>query len=372
MRPAMDPITAVTHADPYPYYADLVARRPLHHDATLGLWIAAGAAAVTAALTSTTCRVRPIAEPVPRALAGTPAGDVFGHLVRMNDGVAHARLKPAVAARVAALDPVVVATQATRWAQHLVETLAPLDPGRVTDVAFGLPVYVVASLLGVAPEALPSTAARTADLVGCLTPGATAEQLERGQVAVAHLVTDFAALLRREGLDAVVANTIGYLSQAYEATAGLIGNTLVALARHPEARERVRREPAFLFWVVREVARHDAPVQNTRRFLAEDAVVAGEAMRAGETVLVVLAAANRDPEANPDPGRFDPARRERRIFTFGLGAHACPGEAMATVIAQAGVAALLAAGVEPTRLAERITYRPAPNTRIPLFGGASA
>jgi len=59
-------------------------------------------------------------------------------------------------------------------------------------------------------------------------------------------------------------------------------------------------------------------------------------------VLVVLAAANRDPAANPEPARFDPLRRDRQAFTFGVGPHACPGEAMATAIAEAGVERLLA------------------------------
>jgi cytochrome P450 len=367
-----DPLTAVTHPDPYPYYADLVGRRPLHRDESLGLWVAAGAGAAAAVLTSQACRVRPIAEPVPRALIGSPAGDIFGHLVRMNDGVVHARLKPGVAARVAALDPGRVSEQSERAAQALADELAPAThPERLADFAFRLPAYAVGGLLGVEPAALPRTAARVGELVACLAPGATAEALERGRAAAGELVAQFAALLRRDGLDAIVANTIGYLSQAYEATAGLVGNTLVTLARGGDLRARVRAEPGLLPWIVREVARHDSPVQNTRRFLAEDAVVAGQAMRAGDAVLVVLAAANRDPAANPDPERFDPHRRERRIFTFGHGAHACPGEAMATAIAHAGVARLLAAGLEPARLAAGITYRPSVNTRVPRFPAAA-
>jgi cytochrome P450 len=360
----VDAIVAVTHPDPYPYYAELVARRPVHRDEMLGLWVAASAAAVKAVLTSESCRVRPAAEPVPRALAGSPAGDVFGHLVRMNDGAAHMRLKPGVAARVAAIDPARVVEQGTRWAEHLAGELEPVArPERLADFAFRLPVYVVAGVLGVAPDALPRVATWTGEFVGCLAPGATPEQLERGKAAAGHLASMVGALLKREGLDAAVANTVGYLSQAYEATAGLIGNTLLALARERAVRESVAAEPQNLAWVVREVARHDPPVQNTRRFLAEDADVAGQAMRSGETVLVVLAAANRDPAANPQPERFDPRRRERTIFTFGLGAHACPGEAMATAIAQAGVA---------RRLAARVTYRPSANTRIPLFAGGAA
>src|ERR1700687_4786116 len=91
-----DPVAAVTHPDPYPYYADLVARRPLFRDDGLGLWIASSGAAVAAALTSERCRVRPLGEPVPVALIGSPAGDVFSRLVRMRDGAAHGPMKQAV------------------------------------------------------------------------------------------------------------------------------------------------------------------------------------------------------------------------------------------------------------------------------------
>src|SRR5262245_30479521 len=85
----INPITAVIHADPYPFYADLVASKPIYHDAALGCWVASSAEAVRAVLTSPFCRVRPIAEPVPRAIIASPAADIFGHLVRMNDDNKH-------------------------------------------------------------------------------------------------------------------------------------------------------------------------------------------------------------------------------------------------------------------------------------------
>lgn len=372
MKAPLDPITAVTHADPYPYYAELVAARPFERDASLGLWVAAGAAAVTAVLSSDLGRVRPPAEPVPRGLVGSPAGEIFRHLVRMNDGPTHVRLKPGVSARLAMLDPARVSEQARTWAHHLAGELdLPAHDERVEDFAFRLPVYTVAALLGVAPDALAPAAAWVGDFVRCLAPAATPEQVERGKAAAGELTRLFCALMRRDALDPTVANSIGYLSQAYEATAGLIGNTLVALGHHPELRARIGAEPALLRAVVREVVRHDAPVQNTRRFIAGDGVVAGQALREGDAVLVVLAAANRDPSVNPHPDRFDPQRRDRQAYTFGLGAHACPGEALATAIAEAGVAHLLAAGVEPERLVERVTYRPSANTRTPLFGGSA-
>src|SRR3954454_3330356 len=98
-----DPIAAVTFPDPYPFYAELVARG-LYRDETLGLWVAASAEAVTAVLASDLCRVRPPSEPVPRALVGSPAGEIFRHLVRMNDGPVHDSCRQAVVAMLASFD----------------------------------------------------------------------------------------------------------------------------------------------------------------------------------------------------------------------------------------------------------------------------
>ena len=142
-----------------------------------------------------------------------------------------------------------------------------------------------------------------------------------------------------------MANAIGFMTQAYEATAGLIGNTLLALAARPELSARIPTDAGLLDDVIREVLRHDPPVQNTRRFIAADGQIAGRRMAAGDTVLVVLAAANHDAAANPAPERFDVARAHRRTFTFGAGPHACPGEQLAITIARAGIEGLLARGL---------------------------
>ena len=362
-------VAAVTHPDPYPYYAELVAKRPFQRDDALGLWVAASAAAVTAVLTSEVARVRPVAEPVPKTLVGTAAGDVFARMVRMNDGAYHVRTKPSVSATVAMLDPGVVARHADAAAQTLAAELEPgLHPARIGDFAFRLPPYVIGAVLGLAPDGLPLVATSAGDFVRGLAPGATADEVDRGAAAARALVQAVRTLPRYGAAsDESVANVVGFFWQSYEATAALLGNTLLALARDSHARALVARDPAALRAVAAEVARHDAPVQNTRRFVAAAGVVAGQALKEGDTVLVLLAAANRDPAVNDEPARFDPARRERRTFTFGFGPHACPGETLAVTIAAAGVARLLAAGVDPERLAASYTYRPSVNIRMPRF-----
>jgi len=81
-----NPIEAVTHVNPYPYYADLVRRKPLYYDKTLKFWVASSADAVTAILTHDMCRLRPAAEPVPKVPLYSPAADIFRHMMRVTDG----------------------------------------------------------------------------------------------------------------------------------------------------------------------------------------------------------------------------------------------------------------------------------------------
>ena len=386
-----DPVAAATHPDPYSYYAELVTRKPFYRDDALGLWVATSAEAVESVLRHPLGRVRPPGEPIPDHLLGTAAATIFGRLIRMNDGAVHCPLKRAVVTTLDTLAPAQVGTRSALWARALVAELGVATaPERLDTFALRLPVYVVASLLGVADEDLPAMAAAIGAFVSCLAPGNDVAQRAQGAVAADALLATFRALLAagqaddlmgrlaafaradREagygGAESLIANGIGLLMQTYEATAGLIGNTLVALAARPAGRKEALSAPAALPAIVREVLRHDPPIQNTRRYLADDARILGRSVRGGDTILVVLAAANRDPAANADPARFDPRRSAPRLFTFGAGRHACPGAELAFAIAAAGVAQLLAAGLAPEGLRHTMGYRPSPNARIPIFG----
>jgi cytochrome P450 len=171
---------------------------------------------------------------------------------------------------------------------------------------------------------------------------------------------------------AILANSIGLLSQTYDATAGLIGNSIVAFLTQPKLEETVRGEPSAIAALVHEVSRFDPPVQNTRRFVVQSTSIAGIDLAAGDTVLLSLAAASRDPQANPRPDEFLLERDDRRVFAFGHGVHACPGQALALSIAVAGISALLQSGAALWGREIKWRYRPSLNGRIPLFTSASA
>lgn len=303
----MDVLTAVTHSDPYPFYAELVAQRPLYKDENLGLWVASSAAAVAAVLTHPAACVRPTSEPVPKALAGTPTGRIFGNLVRMTDGDSHAQRKASVTATLERLSP---REAAERWSRALANG---------PNFEFTIPAYVLGTLLGVDDDELPALAAQTSAVAIALSGGAPAHETA-------------SALLERFD-----ANTIGFFFQAYYATAGLIALSLLARAREPE------REVAA---IVEDVLRFDSPVQHTRRFFAIDTELLGQTIRQDDAVLVVLAAANRDPTTT-------------ELFTFGVGPHACPGKLLATTIAEAVVRNADIVGVGTNG------FHPHPTTRIP-------
>lgn len=378
-------LTAAAHPDPYPYYAALLAYRPFYREHRLGLWIALGARDVTEVLSSEYVRVRSPAEPVPAAIAGAPAGEIFKDLVRMNDGPRHAQAKAAIEAYLSACDAAQVADLARRDATVLARTL-PIQQRQGLDLfSASLPVRVVAQMIGLPEDTAGQCAALTGDFVRCLSPLSGPHEIAHSNTAAESLLqvlhdawqrnnglASHAERLRELGLgerEAVLANLVGFMSQTCEATAGLIGNTLLALAHRPQLRRRIADEDALLQPVIEEVARHDPSVHNTRRFVAEDCVIAGEALKRGDQILVVLAAANRDPAHCERPHVFDPDRADRRSFTFGAGRHACAGQAIATAIAAAGIRALTAQGLDIAALAGPIEYRKYINSRIPLFGG---
>lgn len=370
--PNLDPITAVIAADPYPYYATLVADQPFSYDEDLGMWVAADAATVSAVLAEPALRVRPVAAPVPAQIAGTSAGDIFERLVRMTDGEAQKRFKRAVVTALGTVDVDRVAVVAAERAAYAIERQAPMR-----ELMFGVPIQVLGVLSDLDDPRADNTSALIADFVQCIPSTATPEQSARAATA-ATAVLDLlspaldvqgdgllAQLARAAGPDVepatVLANGVGLLAQTFDATAGLIGNTLVALARGT-----AHARPGSMVTLVAEVARHDAPIQNTRRFAAEPVTVADRDLATGDAVLVVLAAANRDPAANEAPDEFRTDRHDPAVFTFGAGAHGCPGRLLAITIAATVVDAVLSAGLIPTNV-QPFTYLPLANARIPLL-----
>ncbi len=146
--------------------------------------------------------------------------------------------------------------------------------------------------------------------------------------------------LTQEELDSMV---FQLLVAGQEPVTNQITTALVSLMRHPEALARLRAEPELMPAAVEELMRLDSAFElTTWRFLAEDADLHGTRVPAGDSVIVSLCAANRDPERFPDPDTLDLDRAQGPHLAFGHGVHFCPGAALARIELQVALGTLLA------------------------------
>lgn len=377
---------AVTHPDPYPYYASLATRRPFAFDASLGLWVAAGPQALTEVLSHPACEVRPAGAVVPAALANGPAGEWFGALVRMNDGPAHAAMKPWLKAQLATLhadrDALVRlrdASQAACADAYLASGDAP--DARLDDFVFRQPIYGLAAWLGVPAAQWTEVHEDVQLLVAAMAeagkPSPRADVLAHGHRAASALRLRAARWLDNDAatntwlrevarraagndsvdFDALTANVVGLFTQTHDACAGLVANSIRRLARSADVAPASAdaTDLGVAIRTISDVIRFDPPVQNTRRFLHAPAVICEQALAPGDAILAVLASA--PPSATPDGMEW----------TFGTGAHACPGRSPASTIAAVGVHAIRQSGEDLSSLASGTAYHPLGNIRIARF-----
>ncbi|PKW16418.1 cytochrome P450 family protein [Saccharopolyspora spinosa] len=161
-----------------------------------------------------------------------------------------------------------------------------------------------------------------------------------GDDLLAGLVTAHAkGLLSREELDSMI---FQLLVAGQEPVTNQITTALIALLRHPAQLARLSADPGLLPQAVEELLRYDSAFElTTWRFLAEDADLHGRRVPAGDSIIVSLCAANRDPERFPDADRLDFDRSPNPHLAFGHGIHFCPGAALARAELQIAVGTLL-------------------------------
>jgi len=223
-------------------------------------------------------------------------------------------------------------------------------------LAFPLPVTVIGEMLGVPAEDRaqfrPLVRASTAVLELAVTP----EALAAATAARATMEEYFGALVaeRRahprddllsqliEAEDKgdqlsereLISTAILLFAAGFETTTHLIGNSVLALLRHPDELARLRGDGELLRPGVDELMRFDSPVQITARTANEAIDVAGHDIETGATMLLLIGAANRDPEHFSHPDQLDLGRAEGAPLSLGSGIHYCLGAALARLEGQ--------------------------------------
>jgi cytochrome P450 len=232
----------------------------------------------------------------------------------------------------------------------------------VADYAYRLPVWVISEIMGVPPsdrERLDRWArdySRYFDLKRTrvahermLLARAGFSEYARGRLAEpgqgerSELVNALLGAHTDGALstDELLANFGLLFFAGHETTATLISNGVLALLRHPDQLRRLQDEPALIASAVEEFLRYDTPTPLISRIARADAELDGHTFRKGERLILVLAAANRDPERFSEPDRLDLGRTPNPHLTFGQGIHYCLGAHLARLEAQIALSTIV-------------------------------
>lgn len=122
---------------------------------------------------------------------------------------------------------------------------------------------------------------------------------------------------------------IGLFGAGFETTAHMIGNGLLALHSYPDQWAKLVANPALAASATEEILRYESSLIGSNRTAFRDVVLGGKTIKAGERILTLLAAGNRDPAVFEDPDRFDIERKGPRHLSFGGGIHFCVGAELA-------------------------------------------
>lgn len=368
-----NPYDPAVLADPYPHYQRLRAEDPVHWgiagDPQLaGTWYLLRHDDAQATLKDPRFgrevhKVLPpeTLPPIPEAYR--PLFTMAQQWMILRDPPDHTRLRALVNKAFTPRMIEAVRPRIARIADALLDRVQGDTMDLIADYASPLPVIVIAELVGVPPEDRELFLPWSIDLARAIDMRQTEEVYQRGSDAVLSMsayLHDVIAARRRAPQDdlisallaaeeqgerltpeMVLGTVIMLLFAGYEPTMHLIGNSVLALLRHPDQLALLQDNPTLMSAAVDELLRYDSSVQMTFRYALEDVELSGKTIRTGEHVAIVFGAALRDPAHYPDPDRLDLTRARGKDITFGLGPHYCLGAALARAEGEIGISALL-------------------------------
>jgi cytochrome P450 len=370
-------------ADPYPFYEERRSEGAVVWDDTAQAWLILSYEAARQVLGGTGWTSNPLANPIARASVDLISRDFIARSMLFADGVDHQRLRAAVRD---------VFTRSfignlTAGVESIATALIDDQPAGspfdfMADIALPLPIAVIGAWLDLEPASSRLLRELSPTIIRMLGTLADPDDIAAGAAAAAALTAEFLPMAadRRAHpqddllsfiaadpellLEEVVMMAILIAVAGHETTANLLGAGLITLLTPDEDGARIVDridvgDPAL----VTELIRFDGPVQSTARTATADQIVGGAEIRSGESVLVVVAAANRDPEAFDEPARFRLDRHGPAPLSFGYGAHYCLGAALAQLELSTALPKILARQPVLTAPAQ---WRDTPAIRGPL------
>jgi cytochrome P450 len=343
--------------DPYPLYHRLRSEVPLHWDFVSCAWFLTRYAHVSTALTDSRLTTENFSFDItqlPSDLQGglAPLGRVRKREVLYNDAPEHERLRRPLNR---AFNPASFERLRPRMESMAEALLAKAERCRSIDLVsrYSNPLadYMVCELLGL-PDAdrveFIGWCNRIREFMTARRIGHKTVLKAKRAVKSIEAVRDYIRRMiatRRENFtddvightlavrpaevpfteDEILANCVFFLHAGARNMSASITNAVLALLRNPKQFAHLREEPQLMGIAVEELLRYDTPVQVAIRGIPTEIEIGGRRIGPKQLLVLLLGAANRDPEQFPDPDRLDLKRRPNRHVSFGLGPHGCVG-----------------------------------------------
>lgn len=360
-----NPLSPEFQANPYPYYDLLRQFAPIYYWENWGFWFLSRYEDCVAALRDPRLGREILKVMTPEELGWTaepeenvrPLIEMQRGWMLLKDPPDHTRLRTLVHK---AFTPRMI-ERLRDSVQSLTDSL--LDEAQekgemdiIDDLAFPVPVTVIAELLGVPASDRETFRRWSRDLAHTLELTDVQEVYITGSKATVEFAAYFRELAEerrrspREDLlsalvaveaegdrlteDELIAMCILLLIAGHETTVNLIGNGTLALLRNPDQFTRLQQDPTLIKSTVEELLRYDSPVQLTVRWVLEDMELNGHKLRKGQQVATLFGSANRDPERFANPDQLDIGREDNHHLAFGNGIHFCLGAPLARLEGQ--------------------------------------
>jgi cytochrome P450 len=369
-------------ADPYPFYEQCRAEGDVVWDATAQVWLVVGYHAARQVLGEPGWSSDPRISPTTRDAITVLGSDMVDRSMLLTDGASHRRLRGAVRDVFTPRFITGLAEGVEAIAQAVIDYPTASEPfDFMTEIALPLPLTVAAEWLGLDSDNADLLRTESPTIIRMLGALADSEDINAGAAAFGALITEFLPLAadRRTHpgddllsfiatdpaleLDDVVITAILIAVAGHETTANLLGAAIIRLLQPSDDGTRLIDTLNLSdSTLVKELLRLDGPVQATARTATMDHHVGGADIAAGQQLLVVIAAANRDPGVFDRPSEFRLKRTDAAPLSFGFGAHYCLGASLAQLEINAALQGIVAR--QPV-MAGTVTWRDTPAIRGP-------
>ncbi len=364
-------------SDPYLIYKNMLQNNPIYWDETNKIWAIYSYEDCVSILKNPKAAI-PVVNPNNEQKLNKKALEILNNLTRLSNGIQHEVSKEITILLFSKMKSVDINSIIS---QLIKDNLADNKIDWVNSVCKKLPVLVILKSFGFEEKDCDFISNQIESLVKIMLPQKTEAQVnsinEVSSAIFSIVEKQLSSLLFYQSLSSrisesnflspdeiktiSISNLIGLFIQSFDAGRGILSNSLLQIIEHKTFLNKTEMEKSVI-----ETLRFDPPIHNTRRIATEDFYIGESQIKKGDSILIVLASANRDSEKFENATDFEVERiNNNENLTFGIGGHMCLAKYFSIQLAT-DVLWFLFDNYKTIQLLENnIQYEPMINARLP-------